>query len=329
LRGEAVTLLQKTDRIFVPGYKGLVGSAITEALQKKGYSNLLLKDREDIDFRDQAAVRDLFRSERPDVVFLAAAKVGGIGANDTYRADFIQQNLQIQTNVISAAHEFDTHRLIFLGSSCIYPREAPQPMSEACLLSGPMERTNRPYAIAKIAGLEFIDSLRRQYGQDYFSVMPTNLYGLRDNYHPTNSHVMPALIRRFFEAKGGGADKVVIWGSGKPLREFLFAPDCADAIVFLAENLTSEMLDASPIGKAGWSHVNVGSGQEISIADLASMIARLTGFDGKIEFDTSKPDGTPRKLLDSGYLRSLGWSPKTGLEDGISQAIRWFSDHKG
>lgn len=319
--------LQKKDRIFVAGHSGLVGSALTETLTKRGYGNLLLKDRHDIDLRNQAAVTKLFESERPDVVFVAAARVGGIGMNNLLRADFIQDNLLIQTNVISASHQFDVHRLVFLGSSCVYPRDAPQPMQETCLLTGPLEYTNRPYAIAKIAGLELVESLRRQHRRDYFSVMPTNLYGPRDNFHPTNPHVIPALICRFWEAKRDRADRVVIWGSGKPLRDFMFSLDCAESIVFLAENLTQEKLNSSAIGLAGWSHINIGLGQEISIRDLASLIARLTGFEGKIDFDLTKPDGTPRKLLDCAFLRSLGWQPKTGLEDGIRQAIRWFSEH--
>jgi GDP-L-fucose synthase len=320
-------LLRRTDSIFIPGYKGLVGSALTETLKERGYGKLLLKDREDLDLRDPGAVRDLFRKERPDAVFLAAARVGGIGANNALRADFIGDNLRIETTIVSAAHEFGVHRLVFLGSSCIYPRDARQPMNESALLTGPLEYTNRPYAIAKIAGLELVDALRKQHGLDYFSVMPTNMYGPRDNYHPEHSHVLPALIRRFWEAKASGAGRVAIWGTGTPLREFLYSLDCADAIVFLAETLSKEALDGSPIGRAGWSHVNIGSGEEVSVAELARLVARSVGFDGETVFDPSRPDGTPRKLLDSSYLRGLGWRPKTTLSDGIGKAIEWFSSH--
>jgi GDP-L-fucose synthase len=261
---------------------------------------------------------------RPDVVFVAAAKVGGIQANNNFRADFIYENIQVQTNLIWAAHRCHVKQLVFLGSSCIYPRMASQPMDEMEILTGPPDITNRPYALAKIAGLELVNSIRQQYGRNYFSVMPTNLYGPRDNFHPENSHVVPALIRRFCEAKRNNSAEVVVWGTGTPLRELMFVDDCADAIVFLTEYFSTHSLNDAPIVKAGWSHFNVGSGQEVSIRDLATTIARLVEFDGKIVFDSSKPDGTPRKLMDSRFLRSIGWQPKTTLIDGLRRTINAF-----
>jgi nucleoside-diphosphate-sugar epimerase len=323
-----VACLTKKDRIFVAGQTGLVGTALMEILQDRGYDNLVWKTRRDCDFREQHDVRKLFRWERPTVLFVSTGRVGGIAANDMFRADFIRDNLLISTNLISAAHEFGVHRLIFLGSSCIYPRQATQPMPETALLTGPLEYTNRPYAIAKLAGLELVNSLRKQHGCDFFTLMPTNLYGPCDNFHPTQSHVVPALIRRFQEAKNTRAKAVTIWGSGRPLREFLYSFDLAEAILFLAEHLTFEALENSAVGQAGWSHINVGSGEEISIADLGTLIARVLGFHGNIEFDSTRPDGTPRKLLDCSLLRSLGWTPQTKFENGLNETFRWFAQEQ-
>lgn len=319
-----MSYLEKRHRIFVAGHKGLVGGAIVDQLVARGYEHILVRDRSQLDLTEQRATYDFFRELRPNVVFLAAAKVGGIHANDTFPADFICQNLQIQTNVLWAAHLFGVERLVFLGSSCVYPRLAPQPIPETSLLSGDLESTNRPYAIAKIAGLELVQSLRRQFGRSYFSVMPTNLYGPRDNFHPSNSHVLPALLRRIHEAKIQHAEEVVVWGTGAPLREFLMAGDAADAIVHLAEHLDDRLLESSALGRCGWSHINVGSGQEVSIRDLAHLISDVVGYTGRICFDSSKPDGTPRKLVDSSFLKSLGWSPKVDLRQGIGQAYAWF-----
>ncbi len=306
------------------GHRGLVGSAILETLQGRGYQNLVFRTRSELDLLDQKAVKHFYEQECLDIVFVAAAKVGGIAANARFRADFIRENLAIQDHLIWGAHEANVGRLIFLGSSCIYPRNAPQPMTESALLTSPLEYTNRPYAIAKIAGLELVESLRKQYGRDYFSVMPTNIYGPRDTYHSENAHVLPALIERFWRAKKEGQNSVAIWGTGKPLREFIYSLDCADAIVFLAETMSDKDLTKSPMGEAGWSHVNVGSGQEISIGDLGKLIARLIGYGGNITFDSTKPDGSPRKLLDSSFLHQMGWKAKTSLEDGIRQSIAWF-----
>jgi GDP-L-fucose synthase len=316
--------LQKSDRIFIAGHRGLVGNALLETLQKQGYKNLLVRTHAELDLENYAAVEKFYRQETPDVVFVAAAKVGGIHANNTYRYDFIYKNLQIQNNVIGLAHQYNVRRLIFLGSSCVYPKNAPQPMPETCLLSNELEYTNRPYALAKIAGLELIESLRRQHGRDYFSVMPTNLYGPRDNFDPLNSHVVSALIRRFYEAKQTAAANIVVWGTGKPLRELLFATDCAEAIVFLAEKLDNETFKQSPIAQKGWSHINIGSGSEISIANLAALISKLIGCKSTVDWDNSKPDGVARKLLDSSFLQLLGWRPQTSLENGLKATIDWF-----
>ena len=327
--------LAKSARIFVAGHRGLVGSALVERLQKGGYTNVLTRTRQELDLSDAASVQKFFAEARPEGVFIAAAKVGGIHANNVYRADFIHENLLIQNNLIWAAHLNNVQRVVFLGSSCIYPREAPQPMPETCLLSGPLEYTNRPYALAKIAGLELIDSLRKQYGRDYFSAMPTNLYGPRDNFHPENSHVLPALLRKFVEATQRGDKTVSVWGSGNPRREFMYSEDCADAIVHLFETLSKEQLDKSEIGKAGWSHVNVGTGTDVSIRELAEEIASATGFKGEIIFDPSKPDGTMRKLLDCTLLKELNWKGSVGLEEGsvgleegLVRTLDWIKDHQ-
>lgn len=297
-------LLSYHDRIFVAGHRGLVGSAMVRMLTKLGYTNILTRTRQELDLRSDEAVKQFFQTEKPDVVFLAAAKVGGIHANNTYRADFIYENLQIQNNVIWNAHQSGVHRLVFFGSSCIYPRDCPQPIQESSLLSGKLESTNQPYAIAKIAGIELVSSLRCQYGRDYFCVMPTNLFGPNDNYHPENSHVLPALIRRICEAKNQGLTSVTVWGDGSPLREFMHADDLAHAVCALATKLSYEDLLNSSLGKQGLCHINVGTSQEISIKDLALAIKDLVQFPGQLNFDPTKPNGTPRKVMDSQFLRS-------------------------
>jgi len=304
-------------KIYVAGHNGMVGSAIVRALRARGGAELVLRDHADLDLRDQRAVDGFFARERPDRVYLAAAKVGGILANDTYPADFIYDNLMIEANVVHAAHVHGVEKLLFLGSSCIYPRLAPQPMTEAALLTGILEPTNEPYAIAKIAGIKLCESYNRQHGRDYRSVMPTNLYGPGDNYHPVNSHVVPALIRRFHEARRDGAPEVVIWGTGTPLREFLYVDDMAAASVHVMElDPATYTAETQPM----LSHINVGSGEEVSIAELARAIAGVVGYRGEIRFDRSKPDGAPRKLMDSGRLRSLGWRAQVGLVDGLHRA---------
>ena len=316
--------MTSSDRVFVAGHRGLVGQALVKKLREKGYENIITRSREELDLLDQRAVEAFFAKEKPDVVFLAAAKVGGIFANNTYRADFIYQNLQIQNHVVYSAHLFGVRRLVFLGSSCIYPRNAPQPMKESDLLTGELEITNRPYAIAKIAGLELVHSIRTQHGKDFFSVMPTNLYGPGDNFHPENSHVLPALIRRFHEAKALNAKEVVIWGTGTPKREFMYSEDCADAIVFLAENVQKGFFESSALGKSMYSHVNVGSGQEVTIRELAELIQHSVGFTGNVCFDPSKLDGTPRKLLDVSLLKSIGWVSGTKISCGIKETYESF-----
>jgi GDP-L-fucose synthase len=301
------------DRIYVAGHRGLVGSAVTRRLQAEGATNLVLRTRQQLDLTDQTAVEAFFAKERPGYVFLAAAKVGGIHANDTYPAEFIRDNLAIQTNVIHSAWKHGAKKLLFLGSSCIYPRLAPQPLHEDALLTGPLEPTNEPYAIAKIAGLKMCQAYRRQYGFDAIVAMPTNLYGPGDNYHPENSHVVPALIRRIHEAKVGGATEVRIWGSGTPLREFLHVDDLADAAMFLMKHYSDEAM------------VNVGSGEEVTIAALARTIADIVDYQGNLLFDTSKPDGTPRKILDSSRLAAMGWRPQIPFELGMRGALQWFT----
>lgn len=301
-------------RIYVAGHRGLVGSAVVRRLQYEGADNLLLRTHAELDLTDQATVDAFFAAERPEYVFLCAAKVGGIHANDTYPAEFIRDNLAIQTNVIHSAWKHGTRKLLFLGSSCIYPKFAPQPLREDALLTGPLEPTNEAYAIAKIAGLKMCQAYRRQYGFDAIVAMPTNLYGPGDNYHPENSHVVPALIRRIHEAKASGAPEVVIWGTGTPLREFLHTDDLADALVFLMRNYSDGEM------------INVGSGQEVSIAQLAALIAEIAGYRGSLRFDVSKPDGTPRKRLDASRLHAMEWSPKTALPQGLMEAYTWFEE---
>ena len=303
-------------KIYVAGHRGLAGGAVLRRLQAEGAGNLLLRTHAELDLTDQAAVEAFFAAERPDYVFLCAAKVGGIHANDTYPAEFIRDNLAIQTHVIHSAWKHGAKKLLFLGSSCIYPKLAPQPMREDALLTGPLEPTNEAYAIAKIAGLKMCQAYRKQYGFDAIVAMPTNLYGPGDNYHPENSHVVPALIRRFHEAKVANAPEVVIWGTGTPLREFLHADDLADALVFLMRHYSSEAM------------INVGSGQEVSIAELAGLIAETVGYRGGIRFDTSKPDGTPRKLLDTSRLESLGWRRNVSLREGLALTYDdWQTSH--
>ena len=313
------------DRIFVAGHRGMVGSAIVRRLQVLGYTNITTVTHAEVDLTSQAAVHDFFAATCIDCVVLAAAKVGGIHANNTFPAEFIYQNLMIQANVIQGAHAVGVQRLLFLGSSCIYPRLAEQPMREDALLTGTLESTNEPYAIAKIAGIKLCESYNRQYGRDYRSVMPTNLYGPHDNYHPENSHVIPALIHRFHEAVHSGAKEVVIWGSGTPMREFLHVDDMAAASVHVME-LDDKIYRAHT--QPMLSHINVGTGVDCTIRELAETVARVTGFKGRLRFDATKPDGTPRKLLDVSRLKALGWQASIGLEEGLRDAYQWFADHE-
>jgi len=310
-------------RIYIAGHSGMVGSAILRKLAARG-ADVLTRTHSELDLTDQAAVRHFFTNEKPDAVVLAAAKVGGIYANDTYPAQFIYENLMMECNIIHQAFAAGVHRLLSLGSSCIYPRETPQPMREEALLTGVLEPTNEPYAIAKIAGIKLCESYNRQYGTDYRSVMPTNLYGPGDNFHPDNSHVLPALIRRFHEAARDGLDEVVIWGSGRPRREFLHVDDMAEASLFVL-GLPPDLYCANT--QPMLSHINVGSGTDISIAELAHMVARVTGFSGRIVQDTSLPDGTMRKLMDVSRLAAMGWRATIGLEEGLAGTYRWFLEH--
>ncbi|WP_374305290.1 GDP-L-fucose synthase family protein [Methylocella sp.] len=312
---ELSTGAPRNRRIWVAGHRGMVGSAIVRRLAGEPVE-VLTVGREGLDLRDQRAVREWVAREKPDVIILAAAKVGGILANDTYPADFLVDNIVIEANVIEAAHRAGVERVVFLGSSCIYPKFAPQPIREESLLTGPLEPTNEWYAIAKIAGIKMCQAYRRQHGRRYISVMPSNLYGLNDNFDLNNSHVLPALIRKFHEAKRAGRDEVVVWGTGTPLREFLYVDDLADAVVFLMDNYDG----AEPI--------NCGAGYDVTIRELAETVGRVVGFTGKLVFDASKPDGTPRKLMDSSRLAALGWTAKTGLEEGIGEVYRWFLREK-
>ena len=305
--------------IYLAGHTGMVGSAILKELQNSGYKNLIYKDLSELDLRNQSTVQKYFNESKPEIVIIAAAKVGGILANNTYRAEFLYDNLMIEANLIHASYLHNVEKVVFLGSSCIYPKLAPQPLKEEYLLSDYLEFTNEPYAIAKIAGIKLCESYYRQYGCNYISAMPTNLYGPNDNFNLETSHVLPALIRKFHEAKAEGNDSVTIWGTGKPLREFLYVEDLANAIVFLMENI-----NAKDIYENGITHLNVGSGKDISIADLAKLIAEITGFEGKIIYDSSKPDGTPRKLLDVRRINSFGWKYKAELSDGIKKTYNWF-----
>jgi GDP-L-fucose synthase len=304
--------MEKHSRIYVAGHRGMVGSSVLRALQSNGYTNLIIRTSAELDLRREAEVKQFFESQNPEYVFLAAAKVGGIMANNTYRAEFLYDNLCIQNNVIHNSYVHGVKKLMFFGSSCIYPKLAPQPLKEEYLLTGLLESTNEPYAIAKITGIKMCEAYRDQYGCNFISVMPTNLYGINDNYHPQNSHVLPALIRKFHEAKVNDNPSVEIWGTGSPLREFLYADDLADAALMLMETYD------------GKQFVNIGSGEDLSIKDLAMLIKEIVGFKGELTFDSSKPDGTPRKLMDVSYLKSLGWSYKTTLNEGISLAYADF-----
>lgn len=304
--------MEKNAKIYVAGHRGMVGSAIVRKLEKEGFTNIITRGSKELDLRSQQAVTDFFAEEKPDYVFLAAAKVGGIIANNTYRGEFLYDNLMIQNNIIHNSYLNGVTKLMFLGSSCIYPKLAPQPLREDYLLTGTLESTNEPYAVAKIAGIKMCDAYRDQYGCNYVSAMPTNLYGYNDNYHPENSHVLPAMIRRFHEAKEQGKDKVVIWGTGSPMREFLFADDLADACFYLMENYNEPGL------------VNIGTGVDVTIKELALTVKEVVGFEGEIEFDTSKPDGTPRKLMDVSKLHSFGWKHTVELKDGIKLAYEDF-----
>jgi GDP-L-fucose synthase len=304
--------MEKQAKIFVAGHRGMVGSAIVRRLQQSGYTQVLTRGRQELDLLNQQAVHDFMHAERPDYLFIAAAKVGGIHANNVYRAEFLYQNLVIETNLIHAAHTAGVQSLMFLGSSCIYPKLAPQPLKEDCLLTGPLEPTNEPYAIAKIAGIKLCEAYNDQYGRQYISVMPTNLYGPNDNYDLNNSHVLPALIRKAHEAKQRGDASLVVWGTGTPMREFLYADDLADACVYLMEQGYSGPL------------VNIGTGTDVTIRELAETVVKVVGFGGDLTFDSTKPDGTPRKLMDVSRLHSLGWKARTSLEDGIALAYQDF-----
>lgn len=308
--------LNRDARVFVAGHRGLVGSAILRKLDAEGFSQVLTATREQLDLRDQAAVNYWFRANRPEFVFLVAGTVGGILANSTRPAEFIYDNMMIHATVVHAAHLFPVRRLLYLGSSCIYPRECPQPMKEEHLLSGPLEQTNESYAIAKIAGIKLCQAYRRQYGCDFISAMPTNLYGPNDNFNLKSSHVLPALIRRFHDAKAEERDEVVVWGTGSPRREFLHVDDLADACVFVARHYD----DAE--------HINIGTGEDLTIRELAEMVREIVHPDAGLTFDTSKPDGTPRKLLDVGRLHDLGWRHKIGLREGIESSYRWFLENR-
>ncbi len=309
--------MNKNSRVFVAGHRGLVGSAIQRRMEKSGYRNLITRSKTELDLRNAEEVYRFFEDERPDYVFLSAAKVGGIYANNTYPADFIRDNLAIQMNVIHASYLSNVRKLLFLGSSCIYPKLAPQPMKEDYLLSGYLEPTNESYAIAKIAGMKMCEAYNRQYGTNFLSVMPTNIYGINDNFDLNHSHVLPALIRKFHQAKQNGEPHVELWGTGTPRREFLFADDLADASVFLMENYDVNALNG---------FVNVGTGNDVTIFELANLIKEIVGFDGDIIYDRNKPDGTPRKLLDVSKMNDLGWRAQTSLRDGITMTYQWFGE---
>jgi GDP-L-fucose synthase len=307
--------VDKTSKIYIAGHRGMVGSAIHRKLQEKGFTNFILRTSRELDLRNQQAVSDFFKTEKPEYVFLAAAKVGGIIANNTYRADFLYENLAIQNNVIHSAYETGVKKLMFLGSSCIYPKLAPQPLKEDYLLSGFLEETNEPYAIAKIAGIKMCEAYRSQYGCDFISVMPTNLYGPNDNYDLQNSHVLPAMIRKFHEAKTTGSESVTLWGTGSPMREFLHADDLAEACVYLMENYSDPQL------------INVGTGEDVTIKALAETVKNIVGFEGTLIWDTTKPDGTPRKLMDVSKLHAQGWKHTIELKEGIGLAYQDFLQH--
>jgi GDP-L-fucose synthase len=304
--------MEKTSKIYIAGHRGMVGSAIARRLKQDGFNNFVTRNSSELDLRNQQAVNDFFEKEKPEYVFLAAAKVGGIVANNTYRAEFLYDNLMIESHIIHASYLNGVKKLLFLGSSCIYPKMAPQPLKEEYLLTGLLESTNEPYAIAKIAGIKLCEAYRDQYGCNFISAMPTNLYGPGDNYHLQNSHVIPALIRKFHEAKQNGTDSVEIWGTGSPLREFMYADDLADACVFLMKQYNDRLF------------MNIGTGQEVTIKELAGLVKETVGFEGSIRFDTSKPDGTPRKLMDSSRLHNLGWKHSLSLKDGLKKTYPFF-----
>lgn len=309
-------LMQKTDKIYVAGHRGLVGSAIVRALNSRGYGNLVTRTHAELDLINQQAVTDFYLQEKPDYVFLAAAKVGGIVANDSYPAEFIYRNLMIETNLIHGAYENAVKKLLFLGSTCIYPKLAPQPLKEEYLLSGPLEPTNEWYAVAKIAGIKLCQAYRRQYGSNFISAMPTNLFGPNDNFDLHTSHVLPALLRKFHEAKVNNAVQVDVWGTGSPRREFCYVDDCADACLYLMNNYNEADI------------VNIGVGSDISIAELALMVKQTVAYEGEIVFDRSKPDGTPRKLVDASKILGLGWKPGVSLRDGVAMTYRWYIENK-
>ena len=318
--------MKSKEKIFVAGHRGLVGSAILRELDRQGYQNLLLRSHSELDLTDRAATLEFFERERPDHVFLAAAKVGGIVANESYPADFIRENLEIETNVIEAAYRSDVKRLLFLGSSCIYPKLCPQPIKEEYLLTGPLEPTNRAYALAKIAGIEMCWSYNRQYGTQFLGAMPTNLYGPGDNFDPKNSHVLPALIRKAAEAVVAGQKSIVVWGTGTPRRELLYSNDLAQACVFLMNLPDSEFSRLTKTGIEAPPLINIGTGKDLSVRELAELVCRIVGFDGELVFDTGRPDGTPRKLLDVSRINTLGWKAQTDLEEGIRRVYEAAKD---
>ena len=314
--------MDKKTKLYIAGHRGMVGSAVTRQFKSAGYKNIVVRELEELNLARQENTEEFFAQEKPAAVIVAAAKVGGILANNTFRAEFIYDNLMIEANIIHSAYLNGVKKLIFLGSSCIYPKLAPQPLKEEYLLSDYLENTNEPYAIAKIAGIKLCENYYRQYGCNFYSVMPTNMYGSYDNYNLQTSHVLPALIRKFHEAKQEKQKEVVVWGTGKPLREFLYVEDLADALQFLMENV-----DASDLYGKGITHLNIGTGQDLTIKDLAILIKQVIGFEGEIVFDTEKPDGTPRKLMDVSRMTSLGWRYKTGLQKGIEKAYKWFLEN--
>lgn len=319
-------MLDKSSSIFIAGHKGMVGSAIVRSLEGQGYNNLILKDKSELDLLSQASVRDFMQDTKPDYVVLAAARVGGIHANNTFPAEFIYQNLMIEANVIHEAYTAGVSNLLFLGSSCIYPKFAEQPMQESALLTGVLESTNEPYAIAKIAGIKLCESYNRQHGTDYRSVMPTNLYGPGDNFHLENSHVIPALIRKFHDAKVSNSPEVEVWGTGKAMREFLHVDDMAAASIHV---MALPKDDYEQVTEPMMSHINVGTGVDVTIRELAETVGKVVGFEGDLMFDATKPDGTPRKLMDTGKLNQLGWSPEYPLEAGLNNAYEWFVNNQG
>jgi len=314
--------MNKNSKIYLAGHTGMVGSAVYNTLSEKGYSNITARNLSELDLRNQSEVQAFYQLEKPEVVIIAAAKVGGILANDTYRAEFLYDNLMIEANLINAAHDHGVKKLIFLGSSCIYPKYAEQPLKEEYLLTGSLEETNEPYAIAKIAGIKLCENYFRQYGSNFYSVMPTNLFGPSDNYNLQTSHVLPALLRKFHTAKMENRKSVEVWGSGTPRREFLYSLELADALVFLLENI-----NAKDVYSKGITHINIGTGEDITIRELAELLKKITGFEGEIKFDSSKPDGTPRKLMDVSRLHNLGWKHRLTLEDGIKLAYKWFLEN--